>query len=143
MSLITTVGRAALLSAAGAWDAATIKVMLLGDGYTPDAAETSLAALARHELSGVGYTGGHGGSGRKTLASKTITADQANAVARLDAADLTWSGLDAGLVRYAALVVEGASDAAGTPLAILDVPATLTDGSDFPLSWPSGGLLVL
>lgn len=144
MSLITTAGKAAMLTAATAWGAATIKVVLVGDGYTPDSTATNLTTAATYEVTGAGYTGGYGGSGRKTLASKTVTADQSDEVARLDAADLTWTALDAGLVRYALLVIEtGGSDATSVLLACLDVPATLTDGADFTLTWPESGLLVL
>lgn len=139
-SLLTTAGRAALLTAATAWGAATVKVALLRPGYTPTSSDT-LAQATAYEVTGSGYTGGYGGSGRKTLASKTVTADAAQDVVAVDAADLTWTSLDAGAVGYAALLIEtGGSDATSILLGVLTLPATVTDGTDFPVTWPTSGL---
>jgi hypothetical protein len=140
MGLLTTAGRASLL---GAWLSTGYKVALLRDTYAPDAVDSTVAAITDHEITGTGYAAGYGGAGRKSLGTKTATADLANDRVPLDAADLTWTALDAGLVRYAAVILEaGGSDATSTLVAVLDVPATLTDGTDFTLTWPASGLLV-
>lgn len=140
MSLLTTAGRAAL---GAAWSSGTYKAMLLRPSYVPDVADGAVSALTAYEITGTGYTGGYGGSGRKTLASKTVTAVPASDEVRYDAADLTWTALDAGVVGWVAVIAEaGGSDATSTVLAVLSVPATLTDGSDFPVEWPATGLWV-
>jgi hypothetical protein len=38
------------------------------------------------------------------------------------------------------LLESGGSDATSTLVAVLDVPATLTDGTDFTLTWAPSGL---
>src|SRR3990172_10804047 len=75
----------------------TIKVMLTTAAYVPDK-DHSFASQVTNELSGTGYAGGFGGSGRKALAAKTVTQDDAGDVAYFDAADLTWSAISAGTV---------------------------------------------
>ena len=50
----------------------TIKLMLVNASYVYNAAHAHVSDVVANELSGTGYTGGFGGSGRKTLASKTI-----------------------------------------------------------------------
>lgn len=141
-SLLTTAGRAALLTAATSWGSATIKVALLRPGYTPTTSD-SLTAATAYEVTGTGYTAGYGNSGRKTLASKTVTAVASADEVRVDAADLTWSSLDAGAVGYAALLIEsGGSDVTSVLIGVLTLPVAVTDGSDFPVEWPASGLFV-
>ena len=141
MSLLTTAGRALL---AGTWTSTTVKAMLLRPSYVPVSTDGAVSALTIYEITGTGYSGGYGGTGRKSLTSNTVTAATASDQARLDAADLTWTALDAGQVGWVALVVEsGGSDATSTVLAVISLPVTLTDGSDFPVLWPENGILFL
>jgi hypothetical protein len=124
----------------------TIKVMLVGSGYTPNKDDNFVAAITggtSKELSGTGYTGGFGGSGRKTLASKAVTQDDANDVAYFDAADLTWSAIDAGTVAYLAVIKEVTSDADSPLLAIVDVTEVVTNGGDYTVTWAADGLFKL
>lgn len=141
-SLLTTAGRALLLGTP--WTSGTYKTALLRPDYVPDAASVAASAITSHEVTGTGYSPGYGSTGRKALGTKTVTADTASDEVRVDAADLTWSSLDAGVVGYVAILVEsGGSDATSTLVAILQIPATLTDGSDFSVTWPTTGLFVL
>jgi hypothetical protein len=129
----------------GTWSFAgsTLKVMLVTTGYAPDPAHIYVASVGAYELSGTGYTDGYGGSGRKTLASKTTTVDSEGRVV-CDAADLSWSGLDAGTVGGAIVVYEtGGTDDSALLIAFLDVADTLTDGSAFPLTWSDLGVFYL
>ena len=92
-----------------------------------------------------GYTGGFGGAGRKTLASKTVTVDDTNDWASLDAADFTggttWSALGAGETIEAAIIVEEiTNDAASVLLIYLDPSDLATNGSDMDLSFHANGL---
>jgi hypothetical protein len=125
----------------------TIKVMLVGSGYTPNkdhAFVDSITAATSKELSGTGYTAGFGGSGRKTLASKTVTIDDANDVAFFDAADLTWTGIDAGTVAYLAVIKEVSSDADSPILCIVDVePNVITNGGPYDVTWAADGIFKL
>jgi len=140
-SLLTNAGRLALLVDGTAWTAATYKAALVGPGYTPAVTDSAPSAFAGYELSGTGYASGYGGSGRKTLASKTATND-AQGRTVLDAADLTWTSIDAGTVAYVAILREtGGTDAASVLLAVLDFPVTTTDGSNLAVTWPAAGVL--
>jgi len=122
----------------------TVKVMLVGTGYTPDPDHDyvdSITGGTSKELSGTGYTGGFGGSGRKTLGSKAVTKDNANDVSYFDAADVTWTAIDAGTVGFVAIIVEGTSDADSPLLCVVDVsPDVATNGGDYTVQWAAGGI---
>lgn len=45
------------------------------------------------EVTSTGYTGGYGGAGRKTLASKAWAVNQATDLAWFDCADITWTAI--------------------------------------------------
>jgi hypothetical protein len=123
---------------------ANIKVMLVGTGYTPDKDHDfvdSITGGSSKELSGTGYVAGFGGSGRKTLASKTVTKDNTNDVAFFDAADVTWTAINAGTVAYAVVIKEVTNDADSPILATLTIsPNIVTNGSDYTEQWAADGL---
>lgn len=126
----------------------TIKAMLVTSTYTP--ARTHLVVDAGGasdpvdaELSVSGYTGGYGGSGRKSLASKAVTLDQGNNRAEFSAANLTWSTLASGATIAGMLLVkEGVSDDTTSRLiAYLDVTDTPTNGGDVAFTFDAEGIL--
>lgn len=122
----------------------TIKAMLVGTGYTADAGHVYVSSASGYELSGTGYTGGYGGSGRKTLASKTVTVDSVESRAVFDAADLTWTSISAGTAAAVVLVVEtGGSDATSLLVAYCDIPDYVTDGGNLAVTWPDSGIFWL
>lgn len=121
----------------------TIKVMLVDDTYVFAATHNFVSDVSADELSGTGYTGGFAGAGRKTLASKTITEDDANGRAEFDAADVVWTGLSAGTVGGAILIKEITNDAASLLIAFLDCVDTGSTGSDFTVQWDAEGILQL
>jgi len=95
------------------------------------------------EVSGTGYTAGFGGAGRKTLATKTSTEDDANNRSAFDAADLSWPGLNAGIVTGFALIKEITNDAGSELLYYCSdggFPIT-TNGGTFDLILDATGLL--
>ena len=97
------------------------------------------------ELSGTGYTAGFGGAGRKTLASKTVTVDDANDRAEFDCADISWTAISAGTAAQATLLKEITNDAASIPLANIDsggFPKT-TNGGDLNFQVNAEGLVHL
>lgn len=124
----------------------TIKVMLVNTSYVPDKDHnfvSSITSGVTKELSGTGYTGGFGGSGRKTLASKTISQDDTNDIAYFDAADVTWTGINAGTIGWIAVIKEITSDADSPILAVLDPADLATNGGDITAAWPTDGLFKL
>lgn len=122
----------------------TLKVLLVTTGYTFDPDNRFVSSAAGSEISVTGYTGGFGGAGRKSLASRTLSADDTNDRAAFDAADVTWTALGTGATIAAAIVFkELTSDALSPMIAYFDITDTPTNGGDVTLSWNSIGLLTL
>lgn len=118
----------------------TIKVMLLGTGYTPDPDHVYVSDIVANEVSGTGYTGGYGGSGRKALASKTIGKDDTNNRANFDAADVSFGALDVGTIGFAAVFKEITSDAASPLICLIDVANLATNGGPVTLTFDTAGV---
>jgi hypothetical protein len=143
VSIVTRQGKLKLASGQIAWASATLKLMLVTPAYVPDETHSTPADASAYELTGTGYTGGYGGSGRKTLASKTAALDSDGRVV-FDAADLAWTGINAGTVGYVLVIQEtGGTDASSVLIAALAYPVTTTDGSTLDVTWPSTGLFYL
>lgn len=128
-----------------------IRVMLCTSSYVADRDDDLVDAGGAndpidHELSGTGYVAGHGNSGRRTLASKTITVDKPNNRTEFDAADVIWTSITAGTTSQALVHLEGvADDTTARLLAHIDsggFPA-VTVGSDLTLQWNLEGILQL
>lgn len=119
-----------------------IKVLFLTGSvaYTPDKDHEFVSDVVASEAAGTGYTGGFGGAGRKALASKTITDDQATDRINFGAANPSWTGLNlsSGSIAYAVVFAEGASDADSPVIACLDPSDLVTNGGDVGLTFPSG-----
>lgn len=116
----------------------SIKVMLVTTGYTFNPDDRFVSSAAGSEISVTGYTGGFGGSGRKTLASRTLSADDTNDRSAFDAADVTWTALGSGATIAAAILFkELTSDALSPMIAYFDLVDTATNGGDITLSWSS------
>ncbi len=99
------------------------------------------------EVTSTGYTGGFGGAGRLSLASKTLAVDQANNRAEFDCADLTWSSISQATAEtWVAFMIakELTSDALSPLIAFIDtatgIPLT-PNGSDITLTINAEGLL--
>jgi hypothetical protein len=129
-------------------DGSTLKIMLLKSTYSYDPDTTSVTTLAASECDATNYTGGFGGSGRKTA---TITSQQNTGSNRWDwaIADLTWTALGGGTnntLAGCALVFPNTNDAGSTPIAFFAFTSFTTNGSDVTLdfaSLASGGNLQL
>lgn len=116
--------------------AVTLKVMLLTSSYTPAATHNFVSDCVANELSGAGYA-------RKTLASVTITEDDTNGVAYLDAADVTWTAINAGTAKYIALFRSTGVDSTSPLYGVIDITSLVTNGSDVTITWPATGILQL
>lgn len=121
----------------------TIKVVLLSPSYTFSTGHQFISDVVANELSGTGYAGGFAGAGRKALASKTIVKDTVGHTAYFDAADLTWTAINAGTIGWAILVKEITNDASSKLIAVLDPSDFTTVGADVTLQFAANGLLVL
>jgi len=122
----------------------TLKVMLVGTGYTPNADDDFADTPAASEISVTGYTPGFAGSGRKTLGTKAFVVNDTNDRGEFTAANLTWTGLAAGAtIKWAIVYKHITSDAASPLIAALDVHATglATNGGDIGLNFTSGIVL--
>lgn len=94
------------------------------------------------EIAVTGYTIGFSGTGRKTLAGKTITTDDTNDVAIMDANDVTWTALGTGATIGAAILYKrGSADTDSQLIAKFDLTDTPTNGSDVTIQWNALGLL--
>lgn len=113
----------------------TIKVMILDTAYVPNPDHEFIGDVVANEVAGTGYTGGFGGSGRKTLAGKTLTKDTTLDEVRFDATDPVWAGADFGTAGFAALVKEVTNDADSPVLAVLDLGAVLTTGGSLTIEF--------
>lgn len=113
---------------------AACKAMLVTSSYTADrdnqyVDDGGANDPIDHELSGTGYVAGFGNSGRKALASKTITIDLANDRSDFDCADITWTAINAGTAAHLLVVIEDTSDAASPLISHHDFAVT-TNGGD-------------
>lgn len=111
-----------------------IKIMLLKTSYTYDPDHDFVNQLS--EISATNYTGGFGGSGRKTL-SVTVSEDDTNNRGKAVFSNVTWSALGGAVndtVGAAVIFHEGTSDADSVLIAYFDLADTATNGSDFTLS---------
>ena len=128
----------------------TIKMMLLGTGtaYTPNVDNDFISAGGANdpddsELNTTNYTGGFAGSGRKTLASKTITTVDASDRVEFSSAGVTWTALgpaSAGpTVAAAAIVYEVTNDSDSILLMYIDFTDTTVNGGDFTVNPGTGG----
>lgn len=112
------------------YSADTIKVMFVTSSYTPNADHDFVDDVNANEVSGTGYTGGFGGSGRKTLASKTFTTDTTNDFVKLAAATLVWTAVNGFTPKYAIFIKEITNDAASRLLFYLDLGTVTLNGGD-------------
>ena len=129
----------------------TIKAMLVTSSYVADPDNDFVDAGGAndpvdHELSGTGYAAGWAGAGRKTLASKTATEDDANNRAEFLAANLAWTAINAGTAAAVIIFKNGTSDDTTSKLiAYIDSGGfpIVTNGGDLNITWNAEGILQL
>ena len=113
---------------------ASLKVMLVGSGYTFDAAETAMTAASAKEVSGNGWV-----AGGPTIANAAVTVTATNE-SMLDGDDIsvTASGGDIGPAD--GMVVYDST--AGTPLFYFQFASAQTagDGTPFNINWAATGI---
>jgi hypothetical protein len=118
------------------WDTDTIKVALTTSSYTPNQDTHDYFNDVTNEVSGTGYT-----AGGNTLASKTITYDDANNVIVLDAADSTWASSTI-TARYAVVYASTGTASTSPLIGYVDFGSdqSSTNGN-FTITWDSTGIV--
>ena len=121
----------------------TIKLMLVDDTYTPNRDHDFVSDVV--EISGVsGYTGGFGGAGRKTLASKTLAVTDASDLFTFDAADVSFGALGTGdTISGGVVIKEITNDAASVIIAFNGVTNTPTNGASVTFQFAAAGIFTV
>ena len=114
------------------------KVALVTAGYAPDKDAHEFFADITNEVSGTGYT-----AGGKVLENISLTQDDQDDRAILDADNLAWSV--ASFTARAAVIYKNTGSAATSPLlAYIDFEEDLeAAGEDFLLQWHEDGILAM
>lgn len=113
------------------WASDTIKARLVASSFSPDKDNTSMT----------GYTAI---GTDQTLGSKTFTEDTTNDRIVYDAADPTWTAVAGGsTVGWIAIFKFVTNDAGSTPIAILDITDTATNGGDITIVFNASGIFYL
>lgn len=133
-------------------DTDTLKVMLVGTGYTPDKDHEVIDNGANDatdpsfsEIVATNYTGGYAGAGRKTATITAIVSDATDTLT-VDMADLTWTtigGAANDTIAYAILVKEITDDTLSRLICLIDFTNQTTNGTDFQLQVNSSGLFTV
>lgn len=113
----------------------TIKVALV-TGFSPNIdTHTQWSDASGSEESGTGYT-----AGGETLASVTVTQDNANDRGIFDGANVTWSSLDVGTPSHAIMYDD--THASDLLIGYWEI-TTASNGGDYTLSWNAVGIITL
>ena len=122
------------------WDTDDIKVMLVSSAYTPNQdTHDYVDDVSAYEVTGTAYT-----AGGQSLASKTVTLDQANNVLILDAADVTWANSTI-TARYAVIYNNsGATAGQKALIGYIDlVSDQASNNGNFVIEWDATGIVRL
>lgn len=113
------------------WASDTIKARLVASSFTPTKDDTSMT----------GYTAI---GTDQTLGSKTFTEDTSNDRIVYDAADPTWTAVAGGsTVGWVAIFKFVSNDAGSTPIALIDITDTATNGGDITIVFSASGIFYL
>ena len=117
-----------------------IHVMLLSSTYVFNPNHTAVSDLASHEINVSGYVPGFGQPGRIAITGKLTQADLSLNRILYKCNSVTWATLGAGAqVGGVAFIRQITSDALSRPIGVLTGTPKNTDGSDFPIVWPTDG----
>ena len=113
-------------------DAADLRVLLVNGGYTFSKAHNFVADVVANEITAAGYA-------RQALTGKTVTEDDTNNRAYLDADDPVFPAMAAGETIGGAVVFRHTgSDATAPLLFFIDVADVATAGTAFTLTFATG-----
>lgn len=110
--------------------------MILVTGHVVDIdTDTGYASVVGDEMSGTGYS-----AGGEILANQAVTKDNVNDLAKFDADNVTWTGLDAGTPSHAILYDD--THASKCLIGYWEV-TTPSNGSDYTLQFNASGIFTL
>jgi hypothetical protein len=113
------------------WGTDTIRARLVASSFTPTKDDTSMT----------GYTAI---GTDQALGTKTFTEDTTNDRIVYDAADSTWTAVAGGsTVGWIVIFKFVTNDAGSTPIAVIDVADTATNGGDITATYASTGIFYL
>lgn len=117
----------------------TIRVALVTSSYTPNIdTHDFFDDVSSYQLSGTGYT-----AGGATLASKTVTQDDTDNEGVFDAADVTWTAINAGTAAYAVLYKDTGTESSSPLIGYIDMGSKATNGGDLTIQFNAEGILNL
>jgi hypothetical protein len=132
-----------LQASGGITTAADLRVLLVDETYVFDATHNTVSDViaGSAEIAGAGYA-------RATLANKTITEDDANGFAYLDADDAAMGSIVTGETIGGAILYkhDAGGDSASQVIAFYDLTNTPTNGAAITVQWntpANGGVLKL
>lgn len=138
-NVVYNAGKKYLLNGAVDCDTDTLKVMLVTSSYTPDQDAHAFRSDVTNEVSGTGYT-----TGGAALTNKSVTQDNTNNKAYLDADDLVWTTATItarGAVIYKA---RGGAATADELLCYIDFTTDKTStAANFTIQWAATGIIEL
>lgn len=139
-SLIPNNAKELLLNGGFDLDADTLKVMLVTSSYTPNAdTDDFITDASSAEVSGTGYT-----AGGATLSGVSVTQDDTNNLAYLDASDVSWATSTITNARYAVIYKDTGVPATSPILAVIDFGSNKSSSADtFLISWSASGIVSL
>jgi len=117
----------------------TIKVMLVGSGYTPNQdTHDFINDVSAQEITGEGYT-----AGGATLGTKTVTQDDTNNRAVFDAANVVWA--NSTITAYGAVFYKDSGDPATSPVLFYKDFGGVEESADgnFTLNFSADGIFYL
>lgn len=117
----------------------TIKVLLVDTSHTYTKSDEFVSDIVANEASNVSGSGYE----RKTLASKTITLDASNDRVEYDAANPTYTAINAGTIAAAIVYKEVTNDSDSPIIAQIDFADLVTNGSDVELQINADGLFTV
>lgn len=118
------------------WDDNNLEVLLLSSATAIDPDLATLTAVlgegGNTEVTTTNYS-------RETLANASVTVDNANNRAVLDADDVTWNSIGDGSESAVGAVIF-----VGTlPVCFVDFTNTVLNGGDFTVQWSANGIITL
>jgi hypothetical protein len=140
---LTDKARELLLSGSLNLTSDELHFILLNASFTLDKDFEDVADVNTYELSGTGYTGGFGGSGRKTVASKTF-AHSAGHVAYMDCTTPVWTAINAGTIHAIGVFKLGTADNDSLFIGAYTLGADVTtNGGDWTYEIAATGLIAM
>lgn len=117
----------------------TINVLLVNTSHTYTKSHEFVSDIVANEASNVSGSGYE----RKTLASKTILLDAANDRVEYDAANPTYTAINAGTIAAAIIFKQVTNDSDSPIIAQIDFADLVTNGSDVELQINADGLFTV